>query len=154
MNKIGIVILGLGLLFTSCKSGVTLKQVRAQEDKANSSLKDAHEEMLELARVKEQYSEDTKEQKLKDLRDRADAIQDDIDKLEEVSGNNNSAVEGNVNTAITSLKNDKADVEKQIAAVEKMEKENWASAIELINTSVKRLEEELKKITANLPAEQ
>ncbi|MEQ9263421.1 MAG: hypothetical protein RLP14_09695 [Owenweeksia sp.] len=140
--------------FTSCKSGVTLKQVRTQEDKADASLKDAHEEMLALAKIKEQYSEDSKEKRLNDLKDRVDKIQDDIDKLEDVSGNDNSAVEGNVKTAISSLKNDKADVEKQIAAVEKLDKENWSSAIEQINTSVKHLEEELAKITANLPEEE
>ncbi|MGB0175598.1 MAG: hypothetical protein ACPF9D_00440 [Owenweeksia sp.] len=140
--------------FSSCKSGVTIKQVRSQENKAQASLKDAHEEMLALARVKEQYSKDSKQKRLSDLRDRADKIQDDIDKLETVSADNNSAVQANVKTSISSLKNDKADVEKQIAAVEKLEKENWASAIEEINVSVQRLEEELKKITANLPAEE
>ena len=140
--------------FTSCKSGVTLSQVRSQEDKAHASLKDAHEEMLALAKIKEQYSKDSKEERLRELRDRTDDIQDDIDRLEEVSANNNSAVQANVKTSISSLKNDKADVETQISAVEKLEKENWASAIEAINLSVKNLEEQLKKITANLPAEE
>ncbi|HAD98619.1 MAG TPA: hypothetical protein DCG19_14505 [Cryomorphaceae bacterium] len=156
MKKIVVALLTVVSLstFTSCKSGVTLSQVRSQEDKANSSLQDAHEEMLALAKMKEQYSKDSKEKRLQELRDRADDIQEDIDRLEEVSASNNSAVQANVKTSISSLKNDKADIETQIDAVEKVEKENWASAIETINVSVKNLEEELKKITANLPAEE
>ncbi len=137
----------IGLSFSSCKSTITAQKVIKQEEKAKDELSDAHEEMIKLAQMKEQYSVDGIQAQVDVLKKRQKAIKKDIKKLEDVS---TDAAKDGTGGLVKSLEKESADLGKKISELESMPKENWAKAIEAINQSVANLEQQIATITQNL----
>ncbi len=144
-TNLAVVSMVIGM--TACGGGVTMADVKKQEDKAMDELLSAQEEMLELASMKEQYSEDHRDAEIKEMKKRMKAMDSDIKKLEGVKS---SSAEGAAGNIAGGLKDDKKKLEQQIKKMESQPKENWAEAKEAINQQVKQLEQRVNSITASL----
>ncbi len=147
-TNILFLILSCGLLLYSCKSGVTLKEVTKQEEQARENLQDAHAAMIELAELKQRYSVDDRDREIDRLQKQQEEIEDDIDKLEGVSS---SGAEGGAQALAQDLERQNNEIANQIAGLKNRDQENWAAAIDSINTNVMQLEKTLDQITRNLP---
>ncbi len=137
----------VGLMFSSCKSTITAQKVVKQEEKAREELSDAHEELVKLAQMKEQYSVDGIQTQIDALKKRQKEIKKDIKKLEGVS---TDAAKDGTGGLVKNLEKESASLGKKISDLEGMPKENWAKAIEAINQSVANLEQQIATITQNL----
>lgn len=137
----------VGLSLHSCKSTITAQKVIKQEEKAKESLSDAHEELIKLAEMKEQYSVDGVRAQVDELKKRQKAIKKDISKLEDVS---TDAAKDGTGGLVKNLEKESAELGKKISNLEAMPKENWAEAIEAINQSVANLEQQIATITQNI----
>lgn len=148
MKKYFILSIGLSaaFAFTSCKSAVTAQDVLKQEAKANEATVEAQEELIELAQLKEQYSVDGVKAEIKTLEKEKAKIDKDIKNLEKVSESTAEATKG----LLGDLKSKSAGISKKIETLEAQPKENWADSIESINQSIKKLQQEVNVITANI----
>lgn len=135
------------LTFVSCKSAVTAQDVMGQEEKAMKSLREAQEEMVELAQMKEQYSVDGVKARIKELEKERSKIDKDIKKLEDVE---HSTTAGATEGLVSDLKSKSKGIESKISDLKEQPKENWAKSIETINQEIKSLEQEVQRITANI----
>lgn len=144
----------LGMMYSCKSSEVTLKDVREQEVKTRAALQNAENNMLQLVKMKEAYSEDSRDQRIEALEDRMDEIEADIDRLEDVEEKNNQSVTEGVGSAVKSLKNEKAGIKQQIENLKSVKRENWSSSVDMINRHIDQLQEEINVLTANLPVEE
>lgn len=135
------------ILLTSCSSLVTLEDVRSQEKKARSAVEDAREETVELANIKEQYSEDRVKAKIKELEKEQKAVDKDIKSLKDIT--TESAV-GSTEGTLKNLENQSKSIDKDIKKLKQEEAENWDEAIQRIEQDIESLNLEIGKITANL----
>lgn len=128
-----------------------MEDVRAQEEEAREEVDEAREETIKLAKMKEQYSEDIKQARIKELRERQAEISRDIKQLGGVEGADAAA---DSKTIVDRLEKRSKEIEQQLNEAERLQKENWEQTIQAINQSVQALQEEINKMTANLEDEE
>lgn len=133
----------LALSMVSCKSLVTLEDVNKQERKARVALETAAEEAVELANVKEQYSEDKVKAEIERLEKEHKTINSDIKKLKGIS--TESAV-GTTAGTLQNLENRNEEIEERIKALKKEQPENWETAKRRIQQHIDEAEGEVNKI--------
>lgn len=141
------VVLAMSFSLVSCKSTVTAQKVLKQEQEAQEKLKEAQEEMIELAHMKEKYSVDGVKAEITELKKRQSKIGKDINKLDDIT---TDSAQDDANSMVKNLKQESAMLGEKISALESQPKENWAEAIEAINQNVADLEKQIKRITQNI----
>lgn len=135
------------MTLNSCKSLVTIDDVRKQEDKALSAVEDAREESVELAELKVQYSEDRVKAEVEKLEDEQKMLEKDLKKLKGIS--TESAV-GTTEGTVKNLEKRNKEIEKEIKDLKAQKTENWEESIEHIRELTRSLQTEISNITANL----
>lgn len=149
MKKYFIIIVSIvgSVMFVSCKSAITAQDVLKQESVANKATRQAQEELITLAHMKEQYSVDGVKAEVKALKKEKAKIDKDISSLKEVS---HSSAADATSGIVGDLKAKSDSISKTIEELEARPKENWAESIESINQSITKLQQEVNVITENL----
>lgn len=140
-------VLAASFFMVSCKSTVTAQKVLKQEQEARDELKEAQEEMIELAHMKEKYSVDGVKAEINELKKRQSKIKKDIERLDDIT---TDSAQDDANSMVKNLKRENTSLQEKISALESQSKENWAEAIQSINQNVEELENEIKRITQNI----
>lgn len=135
----------MGLM--SCKSLVTVEDVRKQEDKATKAVEDAREESVALAELKVQYSEDRVKAEVEKLEEEQKMLEKDLKKLKGIS--TESAV-GTTEGTVKNLERRNKEIEKEIKDLKSQKTENWDKSIEHIRELTRSLQTEISNITGNL----
>ena len=131
----------------SCKSLVTIEDVRKQEEKAMSAVEDAREASVALAELKTQYSEDRVTAEVEKLEDEQKMLKKDLKKLKGIS--TESAV-GTTEGTVNNLEKRNKEIEKEMKVLKSQKTENWEESIEHIRELTRSLQTEISNITANL----
>lgn len=131
----------------ACSSTVTLQDITAQEEEARSELQELKEEMVKLAEMKEAYSVDSKEARMDEINDRKRAIRKDLNSIDDLTSENLDAGKA---AMVNALKQEEKQIDEEMDALEKMEKEEWSSSVETINEKIEELSQQINMITANL----
>lgn len=138
------------LVVVSCQSLVTLEDVRKQEKKAIDAVEDARDETVELAEIKEQYSQDRIKADINRLEKEQKNAKKDIKSLKGMS--TESAVGATEGTA-NSLKKRSDEIDKEINALKAEQPEAWGESVIRIEDDIESLKLEIRKITNNIEQE-
>lgn len=144
--------IGAILILASCGgSKVTLAEMRAQEEKTRDAVETAHEETIKLMEMKSEFSVDDRDRKLEQLAKKSEELQDDINNLEDVtSESGKSGAQG----VISNLKKERKEIEKKIADLKKVEREDWTQLNQEVNQLIENLKAKINRLTENLPEEE
>ncbi len=133
--------------FASCKSMVTASDVIKQKNKSQKAVAKAQQELVELAQMKEKYSEDAAKAEIKSLKSQQKTIKKDIKKLGGLKGSTTVEATSGV---LSQLKDKNEKISTQIDELENQPKENWQSSIEAIKRDSQVLQSQIDAITKNV----
>lgn len=134
-------------LLSSCKSLVTLDDVKKQENRALNALEDAREESLKLANLKEQYSKDRIKAQIDELEKEQKDAKKDIKKLKGIA--TESAV-GTTAGTLKTLENRSDKIDAEIKKLKSQQPENREESRREIQQDIDSLKREIQNITRNL----
>lgn len=131
----------------SCSSAVTLADMQNQVDKTTREVESAQEAMIELANMKEQYSEDHRDAIIKALKTRDKALQQDVNRIKGIEA---ESAQGAANDMADNLKAERSSIQAQMSELEKVNRENWQSTRDSINREIEILNGHIARLTQSL----
>ena len=131
----------------SCKSKVSLDSMRKQQTKALTQLEDTREELLKLSTMKEQFSVDYRDARVKALESRQKQVNKDISSLKNIQST--GADEGKKDM-LKNLETQNKNIDREISDLKKLKQENWATARDSINQRINELQSIVNTMTGNL----
>ena len=141
-----IALLSVGLL-SSCKSKVTLESVRKQQSDVLVQLEDTREELLKLSTMKEQFSVDHRDARVKVLEKRRKQVNKDI---ANIKGVQSTGTESGKKEMIDGLEKQLKDIDREISDLKKLNKEDWAMERDTVITKINDLQMVVSRLTENL----
>lgn len=121
--------------------------MQKQESKATEQLKSASKEMIELAKMKEQYSVDSRDMQIKALEKKQKQMKKDIKSLGNVESESAVDATGEISG---NLKTKQKEVADKISRLKATKQENWSSLRDSINQQTQLLQSQIDRITANM----
>ncbi len=148
MTLIGTVTL---LSFGCQKKVLTQQDVQGNVEEAREATQEAKDKTQKALDSRQQYTQDYRDQKAKELQDRSTKIDERIKELRKIAKDspNQEAVQ-NINTAIDALEKEKSDIGNRIEKVKAIQPQDWSTSYEEINQSVTRIEAQLDKLAESL----
>jgi len=140
-------IVGAVALIVSCSSAVTLADMQNQVDKTTREVESAQEAMIELATMKEQYSEDHRDAKIKALKTRDKALQQDVNRIKGIEA---ESAQGAAYDMADNLKAERSSIQAQMSELEKVNRENWQSTRDSINREIETLNGHIARLAQSL----
>ena len=145
-----ILILSLAIVCSACSSKVSLESVQKQEEKASAQLASAKEEMIELANMKEQYSEDHRDAQIKSLEAKQKQLKKDLKNLGNVESEGAKDAAEDISE---NLEKEQAENSKKITQLQNVKREDWSAVKQEIEKEIEALQQKIDAITKNLAEE-
>ncbi len=132
---------------SACKSTVTMEAVKKQQADVLTQLEDTRKELLKLSTMKEDFTVDHRDARVKVLEKRRKQVNKDI---ANIKGVQSTGTESGKKEMISGLEKQLKEIDKEISDLKKLKKEDWASARDSINTNINQLQRVVTEVTNNL----
>lgn len=140
----------LMILMFGCSRQLTRQDVEAQISDARAKVLKAQESVSSAIEKREQFYEDYKESKLKELEKRNDTLEDKIKNLENTAGGTNTSAQSNIESAIGDFKLEQEQIKDKISRVEQIEAEDWSEAYDELNEAISDIKRQLDRLAFSL----
>jgi len=147
LSKLFFALVVMASAFSSCKSLVTAQDVSKQKSKSLKAVAKAEKELVDLANLKEKYSEETVKAQIAALKKQRKTIDKDIKRLQGVEANTTvQATKG----VVSNLKTRSKRMDAKILKLESVPKENWQATVEKIKSEMQQLRGQVNEMTKNV----
>lgn len=143
---------GIGIcLFCGCNKTLTQQDVRDQLEDAQKATLEAQTETKEAITDREQFYDDYRETKIKELEDRSNSVDKRIKDLRKTArkSENQSAV-ADIKAAISELQREKKNINNQISDVRAIQAKDWSASYDEVDQAIARIEGEIDKLSRSL----
>ncbi|SDK24821.1 hypothetical protein SAMN05421823_102244 [Catalinimonas alkaloidigena] len=139
------------MLLGSCNKELTKQDVQENIEEAREATQEAEEETKEALASREQYYEDFRAQKVKELEDRSEKIDDRVKELKKISDKEgNTRASDDIKSAIDELQREKEDINQKIEEAKSIQETDWTSSYDELDKSIAQIEGEIDKLEQSL----
>ena len=132
---------------SACKSTVTMEAVKKQQADVLTQLEDTRKELLKLSTMKEDFTVDHRDARVKVLEKRRKQVNKDITNIKGVQS---TGTESGKKEMISGLEKQLKEIDKEISDLKKLKKEDWASERDTVITKINDLQMAVSRMTENL----